>query len=560
MSKYFLVALFTITLVLVGCNDDDDSPSNPPKISGWGTPPPITTPTTTDEAKEMLNLSALVSDEFMSNMRTLRETMDADPAIQKAVDDLKNNPDVVAVTYQYKSLYIYTRLGDKIVILLDGEYRNKPDASATSLSTFGFNATSKRLVPKSKNDGSLRALNTFTAQSVSPAGNKKALILSGFQGSFGEDLCPLKSALETGGFSVDFLVDIAMCGEPATTFDKGIISYMNSLHEYDVVYFNTHGGTDQLNIAIPYQISDNPPIELLTFKLSPGVYLSGSYTTLGIESAYIRHNFQDDKSLKNTLVFMDACHSGEIKTNFVDAFLDSGAAVYIGYNNTTQYNKQTPQLSSPLFQRANQLRTSVKTALREPAELPTHWTINTEEVGCFLFVFGCQTVETEGVDALVYKSQAVQNDPDGFVLVPFAYVITSISPNPIRAGDTLTIQGRNFSTESHQGVYLYHRETALVEPLQVLSFTDTQITANIPRSVAPKSYELYIGDYVLYTDASHFGYPLTVLDATLENPGNIEGLVEDALTGNPLSGASVKVFYQSNLIQDARTGTDGRYG
>ncbi len=265
MSKYFLVALFTITLALVGCDDDDDSStSSPPKISGWGTPPTVVTPTTTDEAKEMLNLSAQVSNEFMSNLRTLRETKDADQAIQQAVDDLKNNPDVVAVTYQSKSLYIYTRLGDKIVILLDSEYRKKPEANATSLSTYGSNATSKRVAPQLKTDEFLSALSTFTAQSVSPAGNKKALILSGFQGSFGEDLCPLKSALETGGFAIDFVVDVEMCGVPATTFDKGIIGYVNSLHEYDVVYVNTHGGVEGIALGVHYNPAEgsNPPIEI----------------------------------------------------------------------------------------------------------------------------------------------------------------------------------------------------------------------------------------------------------------------------------------------------------
>ena len=562
MNKYLLVALLTITFALTGCDDDDESSSSSPKINGWGTPPTVETPTTTDEAAEMLSLSAQVSNEFISKLRTLRETMEADPAIQQAVDDLKNNPDVVAVTYQSKSLYIYTRLGDKIVILLDGEYRKKPEVNASSFSTYGSNATSKRVAPKFKTDKFLSALSTFTAQSVSPAGHKKALIMSGFQQSFGEDLCPIKEALEAGGFAIDFVIDVEMCGVPATTFDKGIISYVNRLHEYDVIYLNTHGGVDGVALGVHYNPAEgsNPPIELLNFYLNGGrIYgTSEDSSTLAIDSAYIKNNFAGRFS--NSLVYFDACHSGEIKTNLVDAFLDNGAAVYIGYNNTTQYNRQTPELSTPLFQRANQLRTAVKTALKEPTELPTHWTISNQEVGCFLFLFGCQTVEAEGVDALVYRTPAVQNDSAGFFLVPFAYIITSVSPNPIRAGDTLTIQGRNLSAENHQGVYLYHRETATRETLQVVSFTDTQVTATIPRSVVPKSYELYIGDYVLSGDASISGYPVNVLEATLENPGNVEGLVEDALTGNPLPGASVKVFSEGHLIRDERTGTDGRYG
>jgi len=45
----------------------------------------------------------------------------------------------------------------------------------------------------------------------------------------------------------------------------------------------------------------------------------------------------------------------------------------------------------------------------------------------------------------------------------------------------------------------------------------------------------------------------------LENPGNIVGLVKDALTGEPLSGASVKIFHQGHLIKIEKTETNGHY-
>ncbi len=576
MSKYFLVALFTITLALVGCGGDDDS-SDPPKIRGWGTPPPITTPTTTDEAKNMLNLSAQVSDEFMSNMRTLRETMDADQAIQKAVDDLKNNPDVVAVTYQDKSLYIYTRLGDKVVVLLDSEYRNNPAASneVTTLSTSGFDTPNNMMaavgaVPFDGSNKSVAYLKhfkggistpsggVFTTQSVHPfAVGRKALILSGYQTDFGEDLCPIKEALENSGFLVNFLVDKEMCGVPATTFDKGIINYVSQLHQYDVIYFNTHGNTDLLSLGIPYD-SVNPSPELLTFKLNPGVHLSASSKKLMIDSTYISHAFKDANLFRNTLVFTDSCLGGKVKSHLADAFLDSGAAVYVGYNNTTQYNRQTPQFSSPFFQQGNQVGTSVATALKEPIELPTHWTSETAQ-DCSLFLFGCQTVETEGVDVKVYRSQTVQNDPEGFILVPFVYAITNISPNIIHAGDTITIQGRHFDGES-QNVYLYHRRTAAKEFLPITSFTNTQIEVVIPESVASRNYEVYIGDYILHSNANAAGYSLTVQEEGLINPGTVQGLVKDAVNGNPLSGVLITVRRPDNtFVSERATDINGRY-
>jgi len=66
----------------------------------------------------------------------------------------------------------------------------------------------------------------------------------------------------------------------------------------------------------------------------------------------------------------------------------------------------------------------------------------------------------------------------------------------VGAGDTFTIQGRNFDGES-QSVYLYHRRMGLKESLTITSFTSNQIEVIIPESVAPRNYEVYIGDYIL---------------------------------------------------------------
>jgi hypothetical protein len=553
-----ILIIFAGLLTTIGSGDSDDSDNteqSSPTLVGWGTPLPLIAPTTPEEAKQMLDLSAKVSNEFRANMQTLRQTMDANAAIQRAIDDLKNNPDVAAVTYQRKSLYIYTRLGDKTVILLDAQHRENPNALTTnSLSTTNHNGSLKQFK---------KGLDTLLSiQSVFPAGNKKALIFSGYQADFGEDLCPIKAALESGGFLVDFLVDVDMCGVPATAFDQNIIRYITQLNEYDVIYFNTHGDVDFITLAVSYDPNNaslESMIDLLLFKVTnPGsVVLYGNQNQFGITSDYIRQNFQNEKSFKNTLVFADACHTGTEKTKFAGAFLDNGAAVYIGYNNTAQYNRQTPQFTMPLFQRLNVVNTSLTQAVQVAPELPTHWSI--EELPlCFDWLFGCFILETEGVDAKIYTTQTVQNDPEGFVLVPFAYRIANVLPNSVRSGDTLVIQGQNFNAESHQGVYLYHRDTALVEPLQVISFADTEINVTIPDSVQANAYELYVGDYILNSDASYPGYPLTVLEAAA-NTGVVEGLVEDALTRTPLAGTLVRVFQQGNLIQEEGTGANGRY-
>jgi hypothetical protein len=47
----------------------------------------------------------------------------------------------------------------------------------------------------------------------------------------------------------------------------------------------------------------------------------------------------------------------------------------------------------------------------------------------------------------------------------------------------------------------------------------------------------------------------------LHNPGKVAGIVKDALTGNPLSGALIKVFRKDKiLIKIEKTGSDGHYG
>ena len=424
------ILLLSSFALLSGCDGGDSSSSTTPasstttpssseptgsvEIKGWGTPPTLVTPTTNDEAKRMLDLSSQVIDEFMNNMVVLRKTLDANVAIQRAVDDLKKNSKVVAVEYKSESLLIYTSLGDKAYILLDAQYREKQGLNATSLSS--PSTINGGIALKNPSEVFLQNLNSITIQSVSPStGNKRALILSGFQKNFGEDLCPIKEALESGGFKVDFVVDIEMCGVPATTFDKRIIEYVNILNEYDVIYFNTHGNIDVLNLGIPYDPNKSSE-ELLSFKRNEGVYLSDKYKTLGITTKYITNSFKL-KKFKDSLIIMDVCHSGET-ANMPNAFLENGAAVYIGYNNTSSSNVQTPQFSIPLFQRMTKIDISMEKALTEPSKLPTHWGISYGYRECNSWGFGCQHVETEGVNVITYETEAVRNDPEGFILVP----------------------------------------------------------------------------------------------------------------------------------------------
>ena len=471
--------LFALTLILTGCgggggggggggettaiapspNDSGGTPtSSTTRITGWGTPPTLVAPTTNEEAKQMLDLSAQISDEFMSDMRVLRETMDANTATQRAVDNLKNNPNVVAVEYKYKSLRIYTILGDKAYILLDAHHREKPGLSATSLN---FPSITRSLIHKSSNDIFPQSLNTITAQSVSPAGRYKALILSGYQWDFGDDLCPIKFALENSGFSVDFVVDIKMCADALVkTFDQRIFTdYISRLHEYDVIYINTHGNTDLLLTGIPYNFNLLSGALLDAWKrkevaLCTTVKDGPSY--ICIKDTYISNHFTGTKKFKNALVLIDACHSAEVKEELPDAFLGSGAAVYIGYDDTIR-SVETREFTTPFFNRITRVGISVAKALEQAAfeeQLKTDWLHSNDD---------CDPVCDWIVVVKNYKTKAVHDDPEGFILIPMVPMKNSRPTAQIRKptdgskfsiGEQVSFKGRGTdkdgSVESYQ--------------------------------------------------------------------------------------------------------------
>jgi PKD repeat protein len=378
--------------------------STVPRIIDWGTPPILVTPTTNEEADTTWNLGAEIGGRFMSNMRILRETMDANTAIQRAVDDLKNDPDVVAVEYEPESLGIYTRLNSVLYIFLDAHYRIKPDQS----------------IRKNPNEVFLQTLNTVNVRSISPlSGNKKALIFSGFQDDFKHDLCPIKNALERAGFSVDFVVDIDMCDVTANKgfsnpeFAEDTFHYIEKLHEYDVIYFDTHASIKNISLGIPY----DPDIFNKTYVYQSFVSESGE-PFVGISFEYIGTHFTGEKRFKNSLVFVEACNSARRKEfSFAEAFLENGAAVYIGFNNSIPIETlEIPEFVLPFFDRMAIPGISVNTAFENPSPLPYYWNFTCTN-RLLNSTFGCVEKSEDNVEVVVYRSEDVDNDPEGFVLV-----------------------------------------------------------------------------------------------------------------------------------------------
>jgi len=143
----------------------------------------------------------------------------------------------------------------------------------------------------------------------------------------------LRQTFEVAGYTTE------TCIGSAFTLQK-----LRSLGEYGVIYFNTHGGAGDLAQLTGGRLSKTFWIatgeKTTSGKLSeiwsaftPGV---GIVNIPGEQGTYIMFNqrFVDDIALDNALVINHACSS--LKYNsMANAFLNSGAAVYIGWTNTT---------------------------------------------------------------------------------------------------------------------------------------------------------------------------------------------------------------------------------
>ncbi len=553
----FLLLIF-LTIVLVGCGGDVVKNEQNNKYEVWGFVPQVIPYSSIQEAEKYLKQASSISNQFTSILNQYKRTVSIEEAIQRAINDLQKNPDVIAVDVVSNAIFIYLKKGEPVVVLLDAEYRNTPKTNQNRKKDKNISSINKEKLLANKNQ--LKKL-----RRVSPTGNHKALILSGFQKDFGEDLCPIKRSLENAGYAVDFVVDKEMCGVSATTFDKNIINYINSFDKYDVIYINTHGGINKksgwnaFGTGVEYNINNTPSIELLNFYKQPGVGMF-SDGTLYVTSKYINHQYPKTDSLPNSYVHIDACHTGEALNNgkrpIAEAFISHGAAFYLSYDNTTQYNIQTKEFTTPFI---NKLAQSGVSTEKAKESLPLHWTIK-ERRDCQNFKYGCQKVETEGVNVVAISSKSVQNDREGFMLVPFSYVISSISPSSIVVGSSINIYGTGFNNISQQVISLYSRdENRWYNNISLSYHSDSSLQVTIPRFVQPGEYELFIGDYSKLDAVNIYGFSINIIAEDIINSGTINGFVQDAITKNPIQNATVNVYKDGNKILTKATSSSGEY-
>lgn len=458
--KIILALIISASLVSCGGGGTSGNDVGVSEVVGWGLVPSILPPSSNTEARKYISQASEVSSYFNSRVTELSQSMGSKEALQETIDELKNDSKVVAIEASPKVVLIYLDKGEPVAVLLDADYRVSPDNLGRSAGT--SKNKSKKNSPVSPGSRQPR---------ISPSGDGRALILSGYQNDFNENICPIKVALEQASFAVDFVVDKTMCGVTGTEFDGEITEYVNSFDNYDVIYINTHGGINKergwnaIGTGIRADDPDNPSEQLVEFAQQPGVGLfsSGAYYITG---NFIRSRYQN-RQFNNTYVHVDACHTGEPMNDGVyplaSAFLENGAAVYTSYNNTTQYNVQTTEFTVPFFEKLTTENINVESAR---SGLTQHWTLRESE-NCRFFSFGCQIVEEEGVDVVIRNSSSVLNDVEGYILVPASevsppdLVVTSLTnPSFSEPGARIgpSVRARNLGKEAvgefYTGFYL----------------------------------------------------------------------------------------------------------
>lgn len=136
--------------------------------------------------------------------------------------------------------------------------------------------------------------------------------------------------------------------------------------------------------------------------------------------------------------------------------------------------------------------------------------------------------------------------------------INSLSTTTVNVGDTLTINGSGFGTDSSQGQVCIFGTT--LAPAAVTAWSNTQITVTVPGGVLDPPGVMHTGDVVVFLNR----YPSNRLQL-LVNPGanggtnntpatgtgNLTGTVKDAATGATLTGCQLMLDSGENTASDA---------
>lgn len=320
-------------------------------IDGWGKPGEVDEPTTDTEAYEQILRLNQIGVSFESALEQVKNEYEP---FQKAINMLKNNPDIKAIEVIENTIYIYDKYGGRFNIPLIG--RIPKDASLNDSKLH------------SEMQSALQKLNN---NKITYPFRKKALIFSGYQDVFNENaLCVIYDSLKTAGFYVDFIVNTAMCGLPANPFDSSTLVYLDNIYDYGLVYINSHGGPDEIYTGIPVELNNQISLKFAQKKgVETGKTKDDEVDSFTLKSDYFKNN----GSFYNTIFHVDGCQVGLHKDHFSDKILAKGASLFISYDDYILYNEQAREFSQLFYRRLSTAGTTINNAIDSHPKLPTSW-------------------------------------------------------------------------------------------------------------------------------------------------------------------------------------------
>ena len=296
-------------------------------FSGCGGGNPVIPPIDTDEGEiEEIASEILETQDFAGQYFEQLESQDDPNALQKTINYLKTqqNVDNAEVGEDGVSIWIEYKSGVEGIILTE-PFR--------SLGGFPASTSYRSNLPRGYADKNAIILLPFN--SVPDYEDESVEVISTY--------------LQQSGYTVPD----TYCNEEVT------VDLMKTLYNYDFIYMATHGATRSFPRDVSIltgQIADsNIFYELWTYLINAEIQIG----TAGGNSYFaLSENFFTPYTYPDSFVYMNACSSLK-NDSLADAFLNNGASVYLGWDNTsflTLGNIHNPQFFQELTKPNNTLK------------------------------------------------------------------------------------------------------------------------------------------------------------------------------------------------------------
>lgn len=296
-------------------------------FSGCGGGNPVTPPIDNDEGEiEEIASEILETQDFAGQYFEQLESQDDPNALQKTINYLKTqqNVDNAEVGEDGVSIWIEYKSGVEGIILTE-PFR--------SLGGFPASTPYRSNLPRRSAD-------------------KNAIILLPFNSVpdyEDESVEAISTYLQQSGYTVPD----TYCNEEVT------VDLMKTLYNYDFIYMATHGATRSFPRDVSIltgQIADSNIFhELWTYLINAEIQIG---TARGNSYFALSENFFTHYTYPDSFVYINACSSLK-KDSLADAFLNNGASVYLGWDNTsflTLGNIHNPEFFQELAKPNNTLQ------------------------------------------------------------------------------------------------------------------------------------------------------------------------------------------------------------